>query len=58
MKCCGKEMYNNETNYRCAVCGRRVQKAVKSSKCPRCERKLYDNGDNVHCKECGYREWL
>lgn len=58
LKCCGKEMYNNKTNYHCEICGKRIYKKTKPLSCPICKSNLYDNGDNVHCAKCGYRKFL
>ncbi len=58
MKCCGKEMYNNEDNYHCNICGKRVYKLKKPKICPECGTVLYDNGDNMHCAKCGFRKYF
>lgn len=56
MKCCGKEMHDNGSNYHCAVCDKRIFK--KPTICPKCKVKLYDNGNNVHCPKCDYRKFI
>ncbi len=57
MKCCGKEMYNNETNYHCSICGKRINKPF-SKACPKCGKIMYNNGNNYHCYKCNYRKYL
>ncbi len=54
MICCGKEMYDNGNNYHCSICGNRIYKSIKPTKCPRCHSRIYNNGNNVHCAKCGY----
>lgn len=44
MKCCEKEMHNNEDNYHCNICGKRVYRLKKPKICPECGTVLYDNG--------------
>lgn len=53
MKCCGKNMYDNEKNYHCNICGKRIPKI-----CPVCGKKLYINENNVHCKKNHYRKFF
>lgn len=61
MKCCGREMYDNGSNYRCGICGKRIYKTSKPltpRRCPVCGADLFDNGNNIHCQKCGFREYV